>query len=361
MIIGIDITSLPGGRGPARYTTEIIRAMAKCPTSDDRFFLYSPFHKTILNLPDNFIQRVIPIKKTVPWLNWSLPRQIKRDKIEVMLFPANDFWLWPHTKTIVTILDVAQGTVLKDYKTRVSDRIQSFMQRKVISFTCESLITISDYSAGQITEHFKLKNKKPTVIHCGVSEIFKPSTNTAVKKDYILFVGGFDRRKNLERLLQAYKIIKHNKASEKLILAGSGGANKRLYYDIEELVKDAGLTEYVEIIKDPAETKLVELYNNAKLLVMPSLIEGFGLPVLEAMACGCPVACSNAASLPEVGGDAALYFDPYDFNEMAPLIKKMLIYDRLRKELTAQGLARAKKFSWDVAGRQVYAVIKNIK
>jgi glycosyltransferase involved in cell wall biosynthesis len=361
MIIGIDITSLPGGRGPARYTTEIIRAMAKCPTSDDRFFLYSPFHKTILNLPDNFIQRVIPIKKTVPWLNWSLPRQIKRDKIEVMLFPANDFWLWPHTKTIVTILDVAQGTVLKDYKTRVSDRIQSFMQRKVISFTCESLITISDYSAGQITEHFKLKNKKPTVIHCGVSEIFKPSTNTAVKKDYILFVGGFDRRKNLERLLQAYKIIKHNKASEKLILAGSGGANKRLYYDIEELVKDAGLTEYVEIIKDPAETKLVELYNNAKLLVMPSLIEGFGLPVLEAMACGCPVACSNAASLPEVGGDAALYFDPYDVNEMAAVMNKMLNDDRLRKELTAQGLARAKKFSWDVAGRQVYAVIKNIK
>jgi glycosyltransferase involved in cell wall biosynthesis len=258
-------------------------------------------------------------------------------------------------------LDVAPKTVLKQFEGGLNDKIQSFFQSKALGHTSKNIITISHYSAGQITEHFKIKNKKPTVIHCGVSDVFKPDTSTAAKKDFILFVGGFDRRKNLERLLQAYKILIKNKVKEKLILAGSGGANKKLYYDIEDLVKTTGMKEHVEIIKDPTETQLVELYNNAKLLVLPSLIEGFGLPVLEAMACGCPAACSNAASLPEVGGEAALYFDPYDVKEMAAVMGKILNDDGLRRELTAKGFARVKKFSWDEAGQKVYNIIKTAK
>ncbi len=359
MKIGIDVTSLAGGRGPARYTWEILKALAKCSTSQDRYYLYSPFEADISGLPDNFTLKIIPLRKPLPWLNYLLPRQVKIDRPDIMFFPANDCWLWPYVRTVVSILDLAPVTILRDYHATLFDRFQSYLQIKMIPRITDRVITISKYSAGEISTRIPLLRDKISVIYCGLSEAFQNVVNMEYgKADYLLYVGGFDRRKNLNNLLEAYKILLKKGRREKLKLAGSGGANRKLYYDMPKMINEKGLEgkAIIESIKD--DKQLAELYSCARLLVMPSLIEGFGLPVLEAMACGCPVACSNAASLPEVGGDAVRYFDPYNVESIADAINDVLTNNCLREQMIEKGLKRARLFSWEKAGQEVYRILK---
>lgn len=359
MKIGVDITALAGGRGPGRYTQEIIKALVKHSVTNDVFYLYSPFEKTIEGLPNNFITKIIPLDKYKPWLNWTLSRQVIKDRIDVMFFPANDFWLWPQTRTVVALLDLAPATILKTLFDNPIDRMQNILQMKMLPRVASRIITISQYSSYTIGKLMPEVMNRVSVVYCGVSEIFQKSGIYSDQiNNYILFVGGFDRRKNLENLLKAYKILLARSVKFKLILAGSAGKNKKLYYDMPELIKINGLEKSVSIVDIEDDRHLRRLYQQASLLVLPSIIEGFGLPVLEAMACGCPVVCSNAASLPEVGGEAAIYFDPCDINEIALKIEMVLSDEKLRKEMISKGLKQATKFSWDEAGKKVYQVIK---
>lgn len=361
MRIGIDITSLAGERGPARYTTEIIKALSKICNQDDIFYLYSPFEKKINGLPANFVFRKLPLQQIRPWLNWTLPRAARRDEVQVMFFPANDFWLWRAVPTVITLLDIAPATMLFQYLPSWRDRLQIRLQMRAIARIADKVITISQFSAGSIATHLPIVAKKLQVVYCGLSGIFQLSEiNDISSKPYILLVGGLDHRKNMERLLQAYKLLLLRGRTEKLLLVGSSGQNKKLYYDMPKLVKTYSLEDHVEIKSDIGDDELAQLYASARLLVMPSLIEGFGLPVLEAMACGCPVASSNAASLPEVGGEAALYFDPYNAIEMADCMERILTDENLRQQMIAKGREQVKKFSWQRAGEQVYRIFKDV-
>lgn len=359
MLVGIDITSLVAGRGPARYTTEIVRAISRCCAKDDQFILYSPFEGQIDALPVNFIHRLVPHKRFVPWLNWSLPRQAKKDKIEVMFFPANDFWVLSYIKSIVTLHDVAPATMLSAYHHTWLDKLQKKIQMHALKHIVSTVITVSKYSSIQIKNNTNIKSDKICVIYNGVSNCYCKRTQQIQKSEFILYVGGFDRRKNLERLLQSYKYLINKGTKEKLVLAGSGGGNRKLYYNIDQLVEETGLKGFVEIIVEPTDERLMDLYTNARLLVQPSLIEGFGLTVLEAMACGCPVACSNAASLPEVGGDAVVYFNPYDVQNMADVMQRVLNDEGLSREMIDKGYIQADRFSWTKAGEEVYKTLHN--
>lgn len=135
------------------------------------------------------------------------------------------------------------------------------------------------------------------------------------------------------------------------------GGCKELYYNMLGMVKMKNLSGKVEIIENPSDDRIIQLYQTAKVFVFPSVIEGFGLPVLEAMACGCPVACSNAASLPEVGGDAVLYFNPNDINGMAAAMTRLLDNDSLRLNLAQKGIERAKLFSWEKTAADIYKIL----
>lgn len=359
MLVGIDITSLAAGRGPARYTTEIVRAISRCCAKDDQFILYSPFEKQIDALPVNFIHRLVPIKRFVPWLNWSLPHQAKKDKIEVMFFPANDFWIFSYIKSIVTLHDIAPATMLSAYHHTLLDKLQNKIQLYALKHIVSNVITVSKYSSIQIKNNTSIHSDKIRVIYNGVSSRYCNRVQQTKRRGFILYVGGFDRRKNLVRLLKAYKCLTNRGTKEKLVLAGNGGGNLKLYYNIEQLVEETGLKGFVEIIVEPTDERLVDLYTNARLLVQPSLIEGFGLTVLEAMACGCPVACSNAASLPEVGGDAVVYFNPYDVRDMTDVIQRVLNDEGLSREMIEKGYIQADKFSWTKAGEEVYKTLHN--
>ncbi len=357
MKIGIDISALAQGRGPGRYLSEILEAWRRT-SGGGEFMLYSPTAVEI-NLGDRYVLRHLPKQFLRPWLNWTLPRVALKDGIDVMLFPANDFWLWPWTPTVVVVHDIAQATLLAEYRRGLFDAMQVKAQMLRLKYVAKAVATVSHYSAEKISRHCRIPSGDIRVIHNGVSEKFTPPIGGG-RENFILYVGGFDRRKNLERLLDAFVRLRTLGYRGRLVLAGRSVSSgyRQLYYDMPALVKAKGISEGVEVIENPGDERIIGLYRTAKLFVFPSLVEGFGLPVLEAMACGCPVVCSNAASLPEVGGDAVRYFDPYDVTAMADAMEEVLSNKSLRAQMVEKGLKRVKLFSWERAGQEVYRILK---
>jgi glycosyltransferase involved in cell wall biosynthesis len=220
------------------------------------------------------------------------------------------------------------------------------------------VITVSQFSAKSIKSAIPAVSGKIEVINNGLPISFQHYKFKDVSSSRIFF--------SLAALIVA-KIWRgccrptnttFKKLHRKTTLVGSSGQNKRLYYDMPQLIMAHHLEDHVEIKSNANDDQLAQLYASARVLVMPSLVEGFGLPILEAMACGCPVAASNAASLPEVGGDAAQYFDPYDIEDMANCIQRILADGDLRQEMIAKGFEQVKKFSWLRAGEQVYVILK---
>ena len=359
MRIGIMISALAGGRGPARFTGEIANALMAASDRNDEFLLYGTGSENIKNLDGNFTYRKLPMQRFRPWLNWTLPFAARKDRIDVMFFPANDCWLWRATPCVVALLDLAQTTFLYDSLPGWKDRLQVRLQMRRIGAVSQKLITISHFSATEIGKAIPAAPAKLEVVYCGIGNAFgTASPPLQVPEPYILFVGGFDRRKNLDRLLQAFGTLREKGRREKLLLVGSGGANSRLYYSMPELINRHGLAGTVEVKQGVGDRELAGLYGGASLLVLPSIIEGFGLPVVEAQACGCPVACSTAASLPEVGGNGACYFDPFDVAAIAGAMERVLTDRHYCSELRSRGFENARRFSWKSAGERVCALLQ---
>ncbi len=353
MRIGFDITAIAGGRGPGRFAGEMLTSLCNACTDNDEILGYCAHYPRNLGTLPRFTVKHIPKRAGVPWLNATLPFFAWKDQVDVMYFPANDFWIVPVVPTIATLLDVAPVTVLKDYHNSLIDKIQAGIQIKMVKYVAKSIITISQYSADEIISIVPGVESRISVIHCGLTRRFQNPPGNVPRTGYLLFVGGFDKRKNLYRLLTAYKKLLSAGRKERLLLVGNSGANSRLYYNMPEVVRELGLSEWVDIRTGVGDHELPELYAGAELLVLPSLVEGFGLPVIEAMACKCPVVCSRAASLPEVGGDAVVYCNPHDDSDIAEKIEMVLTSKTLRRQIVAKGLERCRGFSWEKGGREL--------
>ena len=185
-----------------------------------------------------------------------------------------------------------------------------------------------------------------TVVYPGVSEHYRPADTEGIRervsggKPYLLFLGTVEPRKNLHTLLCAFSALREDLV---LVISGHTGWG---YEAVRETVRELSLAERVKFTGFVGEEELPALYSAAELFVYPSLYEGFGLPPVEAMACGVPVASSTGGSLPEVLGDAALYFDPNDADEMRHTIETLLHDGEMRARLSARGLVRAKNYTW---------------
>jgi glycosyltransferase involved in cell wall biosynthesis len=222
------------------------------------------------------------------------------------------------------------------------------------------IVTVSNYSKAQIMETLGTQESKISVIHCGVGGQFcqnghQQDSRAAAKilgidRPYLLYVGNLKPHKNVPTLLRAFaKLHNARKLAHSLLIVGDDARWKRSI--IEECVR-LGIRDSTIFAPYISPELLPKIYAGADLLVMPSTVEGFGLPVLEAMACGTPVLCSNAASLPEVAGDAALYFDPVSHEELAAQIDLILQSMDLQASLRDKGLRRAKKFTWHESTRK---------
>lgn len=177
-----------------------------------------------------------------------------------------------------------------------------------------------------------------------------------INKKYILFVGTLQPRKNIVRLIEAFSKI-HHQQQLNLVIVGKKGW---MYEEILEAPKQYGIENQIKFLEFVPDEDLSLLYKNALCFVLPSLYEGFGLPVLEAMTQGCPVITSNVSSLPEAGGDAALYVDPEDVDDIAAKMQSLVKDEELRKTLIEKGYKQVKKFSWEKAARETLKVLEEV-
>jgi glycosyltransferase involved in cell wall biosynthesis len=225
-----------------------------------------------------------------------------------------------------------------------------------------TIIAVSHATKQDLVRFYGLDPAKISVVHEAAAPHFLPAppdqiahvrARYGLPDHYLLHVGTIEPRKNLNRLLKAIHRLRKVEESIRLVVVGSKGW---LYQGFFQRLAELELSEVVHLPGYVPDADLPAVYSGARLVVVPSLYEGFGLPVLEGMACGAPVVCSNTSSLPEVGTDAAHYFDPTDVSGMAERILAIWRGEGLREEMRRQGLARAAHFSWDRAADETLAV-----
>jgi glycosyltransferase involved in cell wall biosynthesis len=268
---------------------------------------------------------------------------------------------------IVSILDLIHITN-PVYRQSFNSWLYARPMLNLVARKADHIITISEFSKAQIVERLDVPPSKVTAIHCGVNGQFHSidreealkaiSDALGIQPPYILYLGNLKPHKNVSTLLQAYALLrKRHGIAHGLLIIGDDPRWKR---SVLEECSRLGINDTTHFVPHVAKALLPQAYVAADLLVMPSTIEGFGLPVLEAMACGTPVACSRAASLPEVGGDAVQYFDPYSAEDMAAAIEQILNSPSRQAELRAKGLERAKQFTWEDSARKHVEVYRRM-
>ena len=260
---------------------------------------------------------------------------------------------------LVSIMDVIHLSS-PAYRDKLSTIFYARPMLNAVARKADHIVTVSDYSKSEIVKTLGIPECKITVIPCGVGEEFtiKPAPRETPHLDailgiaspFLLYVGNLKPHKNVTTLVRAFAAIhKRNKLSHTLVIVGDDARWKQPVVD--ECAR-LGVLEFIKFLPHVPQSLLPDIYAAASLVVMPSTLEGFGLPVLEAMACGTPVVASTAASLPEVAGDAALYFDPASPEELATQMERILECGELRASLRRKGIQQAQKFSWRQSARQ---------
>jgi glycosyltransferase involved in cell wall biosynthesis len=277
--------------------------------------------------------------------------------------------LEPKTRRIITVHDVIH---LKCPELWVGPYKTPSIKRSIDSIDTEKdfVICISESTRKDLASLIEIDEKRTCVIHLGVDEVFfdrdrKHALPVLEKlgitpQNYILALAQFEKRKNIERLIDAYSLIKGKyELKEDLLLVANSKQSKK---KVEIFLKNAGIdTRGIKILTDVNNRLLASLYSNAKLFAFISLYEGFGLPLAEAMASGCPILASNVSSIPEVVGDAAVMADPKDTEAVAKEMAKILSEPKILKSLSGKSLRRAKEFTWEKTAAKTYEFFRYVK
>lgn len=357
MKIGIDVRFWRE-TGVGRYTRNLVVGLSKIDKKNEYFLFYSPrdlgeIEKFIK--VDNF--KLIPAD--IPWHTLteqtSFPSLLKKYDLDLMHFPYFSLPVFYSRKYVVTIHDL----ILHHFSTGRASTLPTpiyHLKRLGYKFVmregarkAEKIISVSSATKKEIEEHLNVSSKKISVIYEGVDAALKP-VGDALKEKYFLYVGNTYPHKNLDILLFAFSSL--SKTDTKLYIVG------RKDFFQERLKKKAA--EYknpnVFFLEDVSDSRLAGLYQNALALVAPSLMEGFGLPLLEAMQEGCLVLASNIPAHKEICKDAAIYFDPRDREDLSQKMQDVSDNRLNRQGFVKKGENRAKYFSWEKMARETLNV-----
>lgn len=291
------------------------------------------------------------------WMQTALRRQLRVDPPKVLLNLRSEGLLGPSIPQVTVVHDVLPLRYPREYP-----RQQYYFRHYVprVLAASEAVIAISESTRRDVLAFYRLPERKLRVVFAGYDERrFSPAPHTQPDgvRPYALYVGNVMPHKNLTRLVEAFAALS-SRRDVRLVIVGSG--RPRHVGALGAAIERLGVSASVDWHPYASGDELVQLYRGARMLVMPSLYEGFGLPVLEAMACGVPVVTSNVSSLPEVVGDAAVLVDPTDVMSIADAMKRLFTDDVLVKELRERGPSRARLFSWDKTGRAVRGVLREV-
>lgn len=309
-------------------------------------------------------ERLVNALDLTVWMHSALPRQLARSGVDVLHAPA---FIAPAGSPCPIVVSVHDTT----YLTMPADPAWGWYARAFTLLTVRqaaAIITFSESARRDIADHYRLRAERIVVTPHGVNPRFRPmdrarareavARSYGVSRPFLLFVGAQERRKNVPTLLQALARMRSIQSPTRgLVLVGRRGGASR---EIRRTVHKLGLGDLVSVLGEVPDQALPLLYNAAEVLVLPSLAEGFGLPVLEAMACGTPVIAANTSALPEVAGDAAVLVNPEDAGVLAESIATLLGDGALRESLRERGLHRAGKFTWQRAARETVAVYERV-
>ncbi len=352
--------------GTENYSFQLLKNLAKIDR-ENRYVIYlrsgySSNSGSSNQWPGNFQFKVIPWPRL--WTQGGLSLQTFKDKLDVLFVPAHTLPVIRKQglKTVVTVHDLGSEYLPKMHQAKQRAYL-GFMQRYQLQ-NATRIIAVSKATKEDLVKRIGLEPEKITVVYEGFDkDLFKQLKGDVLvnslsqyklnKRGYFLFVGTVQPRKNLERLIKAFADSDFA-GEEKLVIAGSKGW---LSDQIYELPKQLGIEDRVKFLGYVPEKDLPALYSVSVALLFPSLFEGFGLPILEAQACGCPVLTSNASSLPEVGGKGALYVDPTAINDIVKGIERVKGKGEGVKLIKA-GFENIKRFSWEKCARETLEVLK---
>jgi glycosyltransferase involved in cell wall biosynthesis len=375
--IGIDITSaITQGGGIGRYTRELVRALTalKSPYTF-RFFSAKPPSEPPVPEPvpkaDNTSYHPAPLNERWLYRFWyrlRLPLPVQWITGELDLFHSPDFVLPPVRGSIPTLLTVHDLSFAYYPELFPAPLVQYLNQVVPWSISRSThILADSQTTKDDLTRLWQVPAGKITVLYCGVDARFKPVTDsrllTAARHNYglgdtpfILSVGTIQPRKNYQMLIRAFKPVAEQQPHN-LVFAGGKGW---LYDEMMAEVERQELKGRVHFIGFVDDNDLPALYSTASLLTFPSLYEGFGLPLLEAMACGVPVVSSNASSLPEVVGDSGLLLSPHDETAWSTSLNDLLADPLRRAQMVAAGFRQARQFTWRKAGHELLTLYQNL-
>jgi glycosyltransferase involved in cell wall biosynthesis len=370
--IGINAHLLAEGgsyrrAGVSRYIYNLLVHLSEADPEGD----YAVFLNSRCSLPMSSKQKRsrLPTQKPlvrILWEQFLQPPQLVAAGIALLHSPLNIQPVLLPCRGVITVMDLTFVVYPGSFKPlqRVYQKVLTGLSARRAS----RVIAISSSTAKDLTRFFAVPETKTTVIPLGVDATYRPIRDESalasfrlrhsLPEKFILFVGTLEPRKNLVMLLHAYAQFKRQaNSNHKLVLAGGKGW---FYQPIFATVEELGLQADVLLPGFVPEDELPLWYNTADVFVYPSLYEGFGLPPLEAMACGKPAAVADASSLPEVVGDAALRVDPHQPEEWAAALLRLCQDASLRSDLAARALDRAQQFSWTRMAQQTVQVYRDV-
>ncbi len=373
MKIAINTLAMKSFRhGVGRYVGSLVKALLKIDTKNHYLLYVSKLNAKYFEVKGNprVSLKFVPANRALRllWEQTLLPLDLKRERVNVFYGPAFTVPLFKTCEQVVAVLDL---TWFKQRKKHIW--IKQLYFRTLIPLAvrqAEKVLVISQSTKKDLLQILKVPKEKIVVTYLGTSSSFRVVENqkklseTRVKyklpRQFILFIGVLEPRKNITGLIKAFsRLKKDNNLSHKLVIGGGrsyGWKNEEVFQAIKNLkVEDEVIfTDFI------SEADLTAVYNLADLFVLPSFYEGFGLPVLEAQACGCPVITSNLSSMPEVGGDAALLVDPKNVEELAKAMRRILTDGKLKAEMIRKGFLNVKHFSWEKTARETLKVFEEV-
>jgi glycosyltransferase involved in cell wall biosynthesis len=356
-------TGLPRRVGSGEYCFQLLLNLNKIDKKNN-YIIYLP-EKPTKDLPKeskNWHYKIIRPRKYWTLFGLSLEFLLRRSKPDVFFSPTHYLPIFA-PQSAISILDVSYLHFPELFKS--TDLKQLVKWTRYSARKASKIFTISQSSKDDIIKEYGIAGYKIAVTYPGIKTVSGNESKTLsmdelrekykIKKDYVLFVGTLQPRKNITRLIEAFSKLK---SDTELIIVGRKGW---LYEEILSAPKKFNIENKVKFLTSIKDEDLPAFYKYATCFVLPSLYEGFGLPVLEAMRYGCPVITSNVSSLPEAGGDAALYVDPKNAEDIKEKIELMINDNQLRDKLIKKGYEQVKKFGWEKTAKETLKVLENIR
>ncbi len=367
MIIAVNARVLNERQGgPARYTLNVIRELARIDRHNRYIILLYDSIELGFNLPENFSLKTVRLRSKLFFDYIYLPLFSWFKKIDIFLFPKNTFSPFVRGKKIPVYHDIVYFEKLDFREFRFFDNLHHRIMIPVASKCSWRDLTVSDFTASRMRDLLGVHPEKIRIVKEGVEKRFRIITDKSQLSEtsrklglitpFFFYAGSLSPRKNMATLLRALVLIRDSIPHRIYVTGGESWRDS----DIHRFIEKNNLADRVIKLGFIDDEDLVRVYNLADCYLYPSLYEGFGLPILEAQACGCPVIAAKSTSIPEVAGDGALFVDPRSEEDLARAMTRIFGDRALRRKIIAAGKKNCNRYSWESTARGILDIFNEL-